>query len=119
MPIKNALLDQKIIAGVGNIYASEALWQAKLSPLRRTNTLTLAEIAILLKELQDVLRRAIAAGGSTLQDHTRPNGDIGYFQHSFKAYNRENVLCDHCRSTPITKIIQCGRATYYCKECQQ
>ena len=118
-PIKNVLLDQKIIAGIGNIYASEALWQAKLSPLRSANTLTLLETTLLLRELQDVLRRAIAAGGSTLRDHVRPNGDKGYFQHSFKVYNRENMLCVHCQITPLSKITQNGRATYYCQTCQQ
>jgi len=119
IPIKKALLDQKIIAGLGNIYASEALWQAKLSPLRLTNSLSLLETEILLREIQDVLRRAIAAGGSTLRNHVQPNGNIGYFQHSFKVYNRENMLCGHCQVTPLTKIIQSGRATYYCKQCQQ
>lgn len=117
--IKSALLDQKIIAGVGNIYASEALWQAKLSPFRLTNTLTFAEAERLLKALQDVLRRAIAAGGSTLRDHIHPNGDIGYFQHDFRAYNCEHKLCTHCQSTYLCKTMQNGRATYYCKMCQQ
>lgn len=116
--IKNALLNQKIIAGIGNIYASEALWQAKLSPLRLASTLTLIEATRLLQELQDVLKRAIAAGGSTLKDHVRPNGDVGYFQHSFRAYGRENQPCIHCQSTSIAKIILSRRATYYCKECQ-
>ncbi|MBY0501039.1 MAG: bifunctional DNA-formamidopyrimidine glycosylase/DNA-(apurinic or apyrimidinic site) lyase [Alphaproteobacteria bacterium] len=117
--LKSALLDQKVIAGVGNIYASEALWQAKLSPFRLTNTLTLAEAERLLKALQDVLRRAIAVGGSTLRDHIHPNGDIGYFQHELKAYNCEHKLCAHCQSTYLCKTMQNGRATYYCKICQQ
>ena len=119
IPIKNALLDQKIIAGLGNIYASEALWQARLSPQRLTNTLNLKETEILLTEIQNVLRRAIAAGGSTLRDYTQPNGDTGYFQYSFKVYNRENLNCHHCQLTLITKFIQSGRATYYCQKCQQ
>lgn len=117
--LKNALLDQKIIAGIGNIYASESLWQAKLSPFRQTDTLTLGEVAVLLRELQDVLRRAIAAGGSTLRDHVRPNGEIGCFQHSFKVYGRENKPCDYGCFSPLLKIMQNGRATYYCKLCQQ
>jgi formamidopyrimidine-DNA glycosylase len=116
--IKSALLNQNIIAGLGNIYVSEALWQAKISPLRLANQLNLAEVGILLREIQDVLKRAIAAGGSTLRDHMRPNGEIGYFQHSFRAYNREGSLCEHCFSSPIVKITQNGRSTYYCKECQ-
>ncbi len=70
------------------------------------------------REIQDVLRRAIAAGGSTLRDHIHPNGDIGYFQHFFKAYNREGFLCEQCLSSPIVKITQNDRSTYYCKSCQ-
>lgn len=119
VPIKSALLNQQIIAGLGNIYASEALWQAKISPLRLTNTLRFEDTELLLKEIKDVLTRAIDAGGSTLRDHVQPNGDIGYFQHSFKAYNRANQPCGHCKVTPLTKIIQSGRATYYCKGCQR
>lgn len=117
--LKSALLNQKVIAGVGNIYASEALWQAKLSPFRLTNTISRIEAERLLKELQDILRRAIVAGGSTLRDYIHPNGDTGYFQHEFKVYNRENKLCAHCQLTPLCKIMQNGRATYYCKTCQQ
>ena len=117
--IKGALLNQKIIAGLGNIYACEALWQAKISPLRLTNTLSLEETKILLKEIDDVLTRAIDAGGSTLRDHVQPNGNIGYFQHYFKAYNQANQACGHCKITLLTKIIQSGRATYYCKHCQR
>lgn len=117
--LKSALLDQRIIAGVGNIYASEALWQAKFSPFRLANTLTLEEATLLLRELQDVLKRAIAAGGSTLRDHALPNKEIGYFQHQFKAYKRENQPCYHCKTTLITKLNQHGRATYCCQYCQR
>lgn len=119
VPIKSALLNQQIIAGLGNIYACEALWQAKISPLRLTNTLSLEETKTLLKEIADVLTRAIDAGGSTLRDHVQPNGNIGYFQHSFKVYNRADQPCSHCKATLLTKTIQSGRATYYCKQCQQ
>jgi formamidopyrimidine-DNA glycosylase len=118
-PLKNALLNQKIIAGIGNIYASEALWQAKLSPLRLANTLDLIETTLLLKAIQDVLKRAIEAGGSTLRDHAQPNGDIGYFQHFFQVYDRENQPCNHCQAELLSKIMQSGRATYYCQLCQQ
>lgn len=119
IPLKSALLDQKVIAGLGNIYACEALWQARISPLRLASTLNLEETRILLKEIRDVLTRAIDAGGSTLRDHIQPDGNTGYFQHSFKAYHRANQPCDHCTVTLLTKINQNGRATYYCKECQQ
>ena len=118
IPLKSALLNQNIIAGIGNIYASEALWQAKISPFRLSHTLTLEETKILLEEIQDVLTRAIAAGGSTLRDHVQPDGNTGYFQHSFRVYDRAHQLCDHCRVTPLLKVIQNGRATYYCAHCQ-
>ncbi len=117
--LKSTLLDQAVIAGIGNIYASEALWQARLSPLRPANTLTLDEADILLREIQNVLNCAIAAGGSTLRDHFRPNGDSGYFQHQFKVYNQESKLCSHCNFFPILKFIQNGRSTYYCDHCQK
>ena len=119
LTIKNALLNQKIIVGLGNIYASEALWQARISPLRAANTLSLKEAKILLREIQHVLKRAIKSGGSTLKDYAQPNGKIGYFQHSFNVYGRERLICGCCRLRPITKIFQGGRATYYCKNCQQ
>jgi formamidopyrimidine-DNA glycosylase len=119
IPLKSALLNQNIIAGIGNIYASEALWQAKISPFRLSNTVTLEETRILLQEIQDVLTRAIAAGGSTLRDHIQPDGNRGYFQHSFRVYDRANQPCDHCRVTPLLKVIQNGRATYYCSQCQR
>jgi formamidopyrimidine-DNA glycosylase len=112
-------LNQRIIAGLGNIYACEALWQAKISPLRLTNTLSLEETKILLREIDDVLTRAIDSGGSTLRDHLQPNGNTGYFQNSFKAYNRANQPCGRCKVTLLTRIIQSSRATYYCQECQQ
>ena len=117
--IKSALLDQSVIAGIGNIYASEALWKARLSPLRPANTLTLYEADTLLKEIQNVLKCAIAAGGSTLRDHFQPDGDKGYFQHQFKVYNQENMPCSHCHLFPILKFIQNGRSTYYCNHCQK
>jgi len=119
IPIKSALLNQNIIAGLGNIYACEALWQAKISPLRLTNTLSFKETKVLLKEIKDVLTRAITAGGSTLRDHIQPDGNIGYFQHFFKVYGRANQPCSYCNVTLLTKIIQGNRATYYCKQCQR
>lgn len=117
--IKSTLLDQAVIAGIGNIYASEALWQAKISPLRLANTLTLEEASLLLKAIQSVLTRAIAAGGSTLRDHFTPKGARGYFQYQFKAYEQEDRLCAHCQLFPIVKLIQNGRSTYYCPYCQK
>lgn len=119
IPLKQALINQNIIAGLGNIYAAESLWQAKLSPFRLTNTLTLSEVAVLLREIRDVLRKAINAGGSTLRDHAQPNGDIGYFQHCFSVYNQNGKQCKHCVSTTIIKVIQNGRSTYYCPLCQK
>ena len=117
--IKSTLLDQNIIAGLGNIYVSEALWQAKISPFRAAKSLTLQETGTLLEEIQDVLKRAIAAGGSTLRDHVQPDGTSGHFQHYFKVYSRENTLCGQCRINSITRVVQNGRATYYCRYCQR
>lgn len=118
-PLKNALLDQNLIAGLGNIYVSEALWRAKLSPLRLANTLSVNEASLLLREIRNVLKEAIAAGGSTLRDHKQPDGNIGYFQHSFKVYNRHSKKCGHCNKALIIKIVQSGRSTYYCPYCQK
>jgi formamidopyrimidine-DNA glycosylase len=119
LAIKTALLDQQVIAGIGNIYASEALWQARISPLRPAHSLSTVEVKRLLQALQDILQRAIAAGGSTLHDHRHPNGEIGYFQYQLKAYGRDGASCLHCHRMALSKIIQNGRATYYCPQCQQ
>jgi formamidopyrimidine-DNA glycosylase len=121
-PLKSALLDQTRIAGLGNIYVCEALHRARLSPLREAGTLSgkKREATALAKAIRDVLEEAVEAGGSTLRDHRRTDGELGYFQHSFAVYDREGAACPHprCRGT-ITRIVQGGRSTFYCPVCQK
>ena len=125
-PLKSALLDQKRIAGLGNIYVCEALHRAQLSPLRQAGTLVDAKGAptqaakALVKAIRAVLEEAIAAGGSTLRDHRRTDGELGYFQHAFAVYDREGAPCPRprCRGT-IVRIVQSGRSSFYCPACQK
>jgi formamidopyrimidine-DNA glycosylase len=121
-PLKSALLDQTRIAGLGNIYVCEALHRARLSPMREAGTLAgkKREAAALAKAIRDVLEEAVEAGGSTLRDHRRTDGELGYFQHSFAVYDREGAACPHarCRGT-IARIVQSGRSTFYCSICQK
>lgn len=123
--IKAALLNQKIVAGLGNIYVCEALYEAKISPTRQASSLTEDEIEVLVPVIRDVLQTAIRAGGSTLKDYAQANGDLGYFQHQFKVYGREGEVCLHCQgqkldTTPvIQRIIQQNRSSFYCPLCQR
>ena len=119
MPVKSALLDQSIVAGLGNIYVCEALWRAKISPRRRSDRIAAGRITRLADSIQTVLRQAIEAGGSTLRDHRLPDGAIGYFQHSFSVYGREGENCPRqgCKGR-ISRIPQSGRSTFYCRKCQ-
>lgn len=120
MPIKAALLDQKIVAGLGNIYVCEALWRAKVSPTRAAKNLTQAELEVLVPTIRDVLSEAIDSGGSSLKDHRQTNGELGYFQHNFAVYDRENQACrtEGCTAN-IERIVQSGRSTFYCNNCQR
>ncbi len=114
-PIKTALLDQKLVAGLGNIYASEALFRAGIAPDRRASTVAGRRAAKLVPAIKAVLREAIAAGGSSLRDHRRPNGELGYFQHAFAVYDREGQPCPGCDcATGIRRMVQSGRSTFYC-----
>jgi formamidopyrimidine-DNA glycosylase len=124
-PLKAALLDQKRIAGLGNIYVCEALFRARLAPSRPASILadargapTKAATAI-SDAIRAVLEEAVEAGGSTLRDHRQANGELGYFQHVFKVYDREGLPCarERCRGT-IMRITQSGRSTFYCSKCQ-
>lgn len=115
--IKSALLNQHIIAGLGNIYVCEALWMARLSPRREASTVRGKRAASLAKAIKIVLTNAIAAGGSTLRDHLSPGGSLGYFQHNFKVYGRENEPCPACRRRLI-RIQQSGRSSFFCPSCQ-
>ncbi len=125
-PLKAALLDQKNIAGLGNIYVCEALWRARLSPERLAGTLVTAtgkpkkELVLLTEAIRQVIADAIEAGGSTLRDHIRADGSLGYFQHSFSVYDREKEPCrtPGCTGT-IGRIVQGGRSTFHCAACQK
>ncbi len=124
VPVKIALLDQRVVAGVGNIYASEALFEAAISPVRSSSSLKPAEAERLAKAIRSVLTRAIAAGGSSLKDFRQAGGELGYFQHSFSVYDHEGAPCPRCKAGAkkkpiIKKIVQGGRATYFCPLCQK
>jgi len=125
-PLKSALLDQKLIAGLGNIYVCEALWQSSLSPLRIAGTISSSRASskqkatALADAIRDVIARAIEAGGSSLNDHRQTDGTLGYFQHGFNVYDRESKDCrkPDCKGT-IKRIVQSGRSTYFCPACQK
>jgi formamidopyrimidine-DNA glycosylase len=122
-PIKAALLDQKIVAGLGNIYVCEALFRAGLSPLRSAHTIAGARAARLVPAIKDTLTEAIAAGGSSLRDYVQPDGELGYFQHAWKAYGHEGEPCERCPGKPmcqgIKRVVQSGRSTFYCARNQR
>ena len=124
-PLKAALLDQKIIAGLGNIYVCEALYRAGLSPRRLAHTITgqtgpTQRIERLVRIIRDVIGEAIEAGGSTLRDYAQADGELGYFQHSFQVYDQEGEPCRTagCSAT-IKRLVQSGRSTFYCPVCQK
>jgi formamidopyrimidine-DNA glycosylase len=118
--VKATLLDQRVVAGLGNIYVCEALHRARISPSTPAGRLTTRRIAALAKAIREVLEEAIAAGGSTLRDYARADGELGYFQHAFRAYGREHEPCaiSGCRGV-IRRIVQGGRSTFYCPVCQR
>jgi len=115
--IKAALLDQHIVAGLGNIYVCEALFRAGISPRRAAGRLKIAETEALVRHVKDVISEAIEAGGSSLRDFAAADGDLGYFQHSFDVYGREGEPCKICEA-PLMRITQSGRSSFYCKACQ-
>lgn len=118
--IKVALLDQKVVAGVGNIYASEALFRAGISPKRMARTVKGGRADKLAGAVRDVLSEAIDAGGSTLRDHRQPDGELGYFQHSFSVYGRAGEPCPGCDCDKgIRQMVQGGRSTFYCPKRQR
>jgi len=118
-PIKAAILDQKVVAGVGNIYACEALFRARISPLQAANTLTGPQNDQLASTIKEVLSDAIRSGGSTLRNYSKTDGELGYFQHKFQVYAHEGDPCPTkgC-SENIQRITQAGRSTFYCAGCQ-
>jgi formamidopyrimidine-DNA glycosylase len=118
-PIKTALLDQTLVAGIGNIYASEALFRAGIAPTRAAFSVAGRRAQRLVPALKAVLAESILAGGSTLRDHRRPDGELGYFQHSFAVYDREGEPCPGCScETGIRRMVQSGRSTFYCAKRQ-
>lgn len=119
-PIKAALLDQRVVAGLGNIYVCEALFRAGISPKRLAAKVAGARAAPLVTAIKAVLKEAIKAGGSSLRDHKRVDGELGYFQHHFAVYDREGAKCTKkgCKGT-IKRIVQSGRSTFYCPSCQK
>ena len=119
-PIKSALLDQHIIAGLGNIYVCETLYRAHIHPARKAGRIAAPRAAALVPLIRDVLAEAITAGGSSLRDYRQADGELGYFQHSFQVYGREGQPCltPGCTDT-IRRIVQSGRSSFYCPSCQK
>jgi formamidopyrimidine-DNA glycosylase len=121
-PVKAALLDQRVVAGVGNIYACEALFRARISPRRSAKTVQGGRAVNLCAAVKAVLAEAVEAGGSTLRDHRTPSGELGYFQHAFRVYGREGAPCPVCgprTGAVVRRIIQSGRSSFYCPSCQR
>ena len=116
-PVKAILLDQRVVAGLGNIYVCEALWRARLSPLREAGAVTPAETETLVTAIRAVLADAIAAGGSSLRDYRQADGELGYFQHSFSVYGREGQPCPRGDGT-VARVVQSGRSSFFCPTCQ-
>jgi formamidopyrimidine-DNA glycosylase len=117
-PIKSALLNQKLLRGVGNIYADESLFRAGIRPRRRASTITRDQLATLLASVQEVLREAIALGGSSISDYVDADGEEGFFQLQHRVYGREGEPCLVCK-TPIKRIVIAGRSSHYCSSCQK
>ena len=116
-PIKNVIMDQRRVAGVGNIYASEALFMARVDPRRPAGSLDKSEVRVLHRTIRRVLREAIRSGGTTFQSYRAVDGRSGQFQARLKVYGREGEPCVRCR-TRIERVVQAGRSTFYCAECQ-
>jgi formamidopyrimidine-DNA glycosylase len=117
-PIKSALLNQKLLRGVGNIYADESLFRAGVRPRRRAASLTRKELALLYAAVQEVLKEAIALGGSSVSDYLDADGEEGFFQLQHRVYGREGEPCLVCK-TPIKRVVIAGRSSHYCPNCQK
>jgi formamidopyrimidine-DNA glycosylase len=121
-PIKAALLDQRIVAGLGNIYVSEALFRAGISPRRLAGSVPGVRAARLVPAIKATLGEAIEAGGSSLRDYVQPDGELGYFQHAWKVYGRAGMACERCPGPPacagVKRIVQAGRSTFFCPRTQ-
>jgi formamidopyrimidine-DNA glycosylase len=117
-PIKSALLNQKLLRGVGNIYADESLFRAGIRPRRRASTITRDQLAGLLASVKEVLREAIALGGSSISDYVDADGEEGFFQLQHRVYGREGEPCLVCK-TPVKRVVIAGRSSHYCPRCQK
>lgn len=119
-PIKTALLDQRIVSGLGNIYVCEVLFRAGINPKRKAGQISATRVATLVPLIREVLSEAIEAGGSSLRDYRQADGELGYFQHVFKVYDRESQPCmtPDCTGT-IRRFVQSGRSTFACPQCQR
>ncbi len=119
-PIKTTLLDQGIVAGLGNIYVCEVLYRAGINPKRKAGQISAARIASLVPIIREVLSEAIEAGGSSLKDHRQADGELGYFQHTFRVYDQEGNPCktEGCPNV-IHRFVLSGRSTFYCPQCQR
>jgi formamidopyrimidine-DNA glycosylase len=115
-PVKSLLLDQRIVAGLGNIYACEALYRARIDPRRGAGRLSRQRVERLVLAIREVIREAIEAGGSTLRDYARPDGELGYFAARFAVYDREGKACP--TGGTVRRIVQGGRSTFFCPACQ-
>lgn len=122
-PLKAALLDQRNVAGLGNIYVCEALFRAGLSPTRLAGSVTRPQVRRLVAEIKATLSEAVEAGGSSLRDYVQPDGELGYFQHAWKVYGREGEPCPACPGPPacggVERIVQSGRSTFHCPRRQR
>jgi len=119
-PIKSALLDQRIVSGLGNIYVCEVLFRAGIHPKRKAGQISATRVAGLVPIIRVVLEEAIAAGGSSLKDYRQADGELGYFQHGFQVYDREGAPCvtPSC-GKPVNRIVQSGRSSFFCPQCQR
>ncbi|MDC0093576.1 bifunctional DNA-formamidopyrimidine glycosylase/DNA-(apurinic or apyrimidinic site) lyase [Alphaproteobacteria bacterium] len=115
--IKNALMDQKIIAGIGNIYASEILFAAKIDPFRKVNSLNKNDLNKIIKFTKKILQKSINVGGTTIRDHIQPDGSLGYFKQNLQVYGKTNENCNNCNYLITMKMIS-NRSTFFCKNCQ-
>ena len=115
--IKNALIDQKIIAGIGNIYASEILYKAKINPLRKVNSLSQNDLNSIITYTKIILKKSIDVGGTTIRDHMQPDGSLGYFTQKLQVYGKTNEKCKTCNSFIVKEVIS-NRSTFVCRHCQ-
>lgn len=117
-PVKSALLDQRVVAGLGNIYVSEALFRAGINPKKLAGSIKPDKLGRLAVEVRNVINEAIKAGGSTINDFATTDGELGYFQHRFRVYDKAGKPCPTC-AKPIKRMVQAGRSTFYCSSCQK